>query len=149
MNENENMNESVNTNAKATVILVDKDSALRAQLEDHGAFEVVATAESLKDAFAQLRESKAGYILLGASSVADEADRKALASLTPRERVVLYHMALGETNAELGKALTISEKTVKNHVSHLLRKLGLPDRTRAAAFAWASGFPFTRDGIEA
>lgn len=51
--------------------------------------------------------------------------------LTPREREVLGLMAGGFSNREIGEALSLSEGTVKNHVSSILSKLGVRDRTRA------------------
>ena len=60
--------------------------------------------------------------------------------LTEREQEVLHLIAQGLSNAEIGAALSISEKTVKAHVSNLLSKLYLVDRTQAAIFAWREGF---------
>ena len=56
-------------------------------------------------------------------------------SLTPREKDVLKVMAQGQKNSEIAKTLWISEKTVKTHVSNILRKLDQPDRTNAVLFA--------------
>ena len=55
--------------------------------------------------------------------------------LTPRETDVLRHIARGENNREIGAALGISPKTVKTHISHILDKLQLADRTQAAIYA--------------
>ncbi len=55
----------------------------------------------------------------------------ALRGLTPRERQVLQRIALGETDAEVGRALEISTKTVGKHVEHILHKLGVETRTAA------------------
>lgn len=55
--------------------------------------------------------------------------------LTKREMEVLQLIAEGMSNAEIAKELYISEKTVKNHVSSILRKLNVEDRTQAAVFA--------------
>jgi DNA-binding NarL/FixJ family response regulator len=55
--------------------------------------------------------------------------------LTLRETQVLRHLALGLSNREIGKSLQISVETVKEHVQHLLRKLGAGDRTQAAVKA--------------
>jgi two-component system, NarL family, response regulator LiaR len=55
--------------------------------------------------------------------------------LTQRETDVLRALARGLTNREIGRALTIGERTVKTHVSHLLGKLGLQSRTQAALYA--------------
>lgn len=56
------------------------------------------------------------------------------AELTPREREVLRLIAQGASNREIAKALYISEGTVKNHVTNLLGRLELRDRTQAAIF---------------
>jgi len=58
-----------------------------------------------------------------------------LARLTDREREVLMRIAHGRSNKEIAQDLTLSEKTVKTHVSNILSKLGLADRTQAALFA--------------
>jgi two-component system response regulator DevR len=58
----------------------------------------------------------------------------AFASLTEQERKVLEQLAEGRTNREIGEALFLSEKTVKNYVSRILDKLGLARRAEAAAY---------------
>ena len=55
--------------------------------------------------------------------------------LTEREREILLLVARGATNREIGEALFITEGTVKNHMSNILSKLGLRDRTQAALYA--------------
>ena len=57
--------------------------------------------------------------------------------LSAREEEILAHIALGETNKEIGRALQIAETTVKIHVQHILRKLKLSSRVQAAAYAAA------------
>ncbi|MDQ2821020.1 MAG: response regulator transcription factor [Pseudomonadota bacterium] len=59
--------------------------------------------------------------------------------LSARELDVLRALAAGASNARLGAALAISEKTVKSHISSILSKLNLSDRTEAVAFAWRNG----------
>jgi len=58
-----------------------------------------------------------------------------LTRLTPRETDVLKGLAQGRSNREIARALSVSEETVKTHVSSILAKLGLGDRTQAAIFA--------------
>jgi two-component system, NarL family, response regulator LiaR len=59
--------------------------------------------------------------------------------LSERELDVLRLIADGLSNAEIAKKLIISEKTVKGHVSNILGKLHMLDRTQAAVFAWRQG----------
>jgi DNA-binding NarL/FixJ family response regulator len=55
--------------------------------------------------------------------------------LTQRESEVLRHLAMGATNKQIATALHISYETVKEHVQHILRKIGVTDRTQAAVWA--------------
>jgi len=59
--------------------------------------------------------------------------------LTQRESEVLRQMAFGLTNKEIAQALGISYETVKEHVQHILRKVGVSDRTQAAVWAVRQG----------
>jgi len=59
--------------------------------------------------------------------------------LTQREMEVLRLIAKGMSNSEIAEALFISENTVKGHVSNILSKLHLADRTQAAVYAWEQG----------
>lgn len=62
-----------------------------------------------------------------------------LAQLSPREREILRAIARGASNKEIARELGIAETTVKIHVQHVLRKLGLSSRVQAAVFATAHG----------
>ncbi len=59
--------------------------------------------------------------------------------LSEREQDVLKQIAAGRSNREIGEALFISEKTVKSHITSILNKLHLSDRTQAAVYAWQEG----------
>ncbi|MEV0328061.1 response regulator transcription factor [Micromonospora echinospora] len=67
------------------------------------------------------------------------ADGARLSELTPREHEVLVLLAGGATNAEIATALFLGEATVKTHVSRVLGKLGLRDRTQAVVYAYEHG----------
>jgi len=60
--------------------------------------------------------------------------------LTNREFQVLSHISVGMSNREIGKSLSISVETVKEHVQNVLKKLEVNDRTQAAVFAIRSGW---------
>ena len=68
----------------------------------------------------------------------DSGDRTG-SVLTPREREVLEHAALGMSNRQIGEALHIVEQTVKNHFGSAMHKLALNDRTRAVVIAIDEG----------
>ena len=67
------------------------------------------------------------------------AEPRVLRGLSGRELDVLRLIAEGLSNAEISGRLYISEKTTKNHVSNVLKKLHLVDRTQAAVYAWREG----------
>jgi len=70
----------------------------------------------------------------------DDPDEQPLyAELTDREQEVLRLIANGLSNGEIAGKLVISENTVKGHVSNILSKLHLADRTQVAVFAWQKG----------
>jgi DNA-binding NarL/FixJ family response regulator len=79
----------------------------------------------------------AGKLLSSFQKRKEEQDVMLL--LTQREKEVLFWLSQGFNNAEISAKMVLSEKTVKNHVSHLLKKLGLNDRTQAAVLAWRMG----------
>jgi DNA-binding NarL/FixJ family response regulator len=86
---------------------------------------------------AAVRSVHAGHLLLEPEvTVALLAEPP---QLTAREGDVLALVADGRSNREIARALTLSEKTVKTHVSSILLKLGLADRTQAALYAVRSG----------
>jgi DNA-binding NarL/FixJ family response regulator len=102
-------------------------------------------AKSIRQVYAgkvELHPDVAGLLLEQIANPEDSApERNATPfdELTAREREVLQLIASGLTNKEIAAALFITEKTVKTHVSHILEKLGLSDRTQAAILAVKHG----------
>jgi DNA-binding NarL/FixJ family response regulator len=99
--------------------------------------------EALADA---IRSVHAGHVLLQpevAQALLAQDDQASGqgrgTSLTDREREVLALIADGRSNREIARALVLSEKTVKTHVSNILMKLDLADRTQAALWAVRHG----------
>ncbi|KAM3102130.1 response regulator [Phormidesmis sp. 146-12] len=101
-------------------------------------------SDELADA---IRSAHRGYTQLGpglfqkvfsqrvASPNSVSSSKIELAELSPREREVLSLIATGANNREIAEILCITEKTVKNHVSSILSRLNLRDRTQIAVFA--------------
>lgn len=69
----------------------------------------------------------------------DNAEPPLFTDLTEREKDVLKLIANGLTNSQIAEKLFISENTVKGHVSNILSKLHLADRTQVAVYAWQRG----------
>ncbi len=91
---------------------------------------------------AAIRAVHAGHVLFHpdvARMLAAGGAQPAAPTLTAREREVLVEVARGRSNREIAKALAVSEKTVKTHVSAILGKLDVQDRTQAALYAVRTG----------
>jgi DNA-binding NarL/FixJ family response regulator len=91
---------------------------------------LVRAIRAIHDGHLLLAPEAAGTLLRSASWSWGGLD-----ALTGREREVLAELAKGRSNREIARALGVSEKTVKAHVSSVLAKLGVQDRTQAALFA--------------
>jgi NarL family two-component system response regulator LiaR len=77
----------------------------------------------------------------------NQVDDNMYTALTERETDVLMLVANGHPNSQIAEELVISENTVKGHVSNILSKLHLADRTQAAVYAWQKGI-VNRDSFE-
>jgi len=91
---------------------------------------LVRAIRAVHDGHLLLAPEAAGTLLQPATG-----QNRSLDALTAREREVLAELAKGRSNREIARALNVSEKTVKAHVSSVLAKLGVQDRTQAALFA--------------
>ena len=94
-----------------------------------------AVTRRLISEFTRIRPGTKAAGAAGPGSVAPAA----FASLTPRETEVLRLVAEGLSNPEIAARLVVTEETVKTHVSRILAKLGLRDRTQAVVAAYESG----------
>ena len=93
---------------------------------------LVRAIRAVHDGHLLLAPEAAGTLL---RAVPADAPSRGLDALTSREREVLAELAQGRSNREIARTLHVSEKTVKAHVSSVLAKLGVQDRTQAALFA--------------
>ena len=105
-------------------------------LKDSGAEALAETIRRAARGEATLHPRVAARLLHGMRPGGSNAVATAL---SPREREVLLLIGEGLDNREIAERLAIGEKTVKTHVSNLLGKLGVSDRTRAAVWAWREG----------
>ena len=91
---------------------------------------LVRAIRAVHDGHLLLAPGAAGPLVRSASATWGGMD-----ALTSREREVLAELAQGRSNREIARALGVAEKTVKAHVSSVLAKLGVQDRTQAALLA--------------
>lgn len=123
----------------AVVILTmfdDTDSARRAMRA--GASGYLVKGASGDDVLAAVRAVAAGQVVLD-GQVRGALEREPAGLLTARERDVLRLIASGLTNAAIAERLFLSEKTVRNHVSAVFRKLGAGNRVDAVRLAREAG----------
>ncbi len=110
--------------------------ALSYILKDIGPNELTATIRAAARGDATLHPEVARRLM---QQVRQDATGIPLDSLTSREREILLLIAQGLSNAEIAQQLVLSLQTVKGHVSNILSKLHLADRTQAAIYVWRSG----------
>jgi DNA-binding NarL/FixJ family response regulator len=122
----------------------DDDAALRAGA--HGYIvksaprcELVRAIRTVADGGAVFSQAVAARLATFFSAVHELPSRAAFPDLTDRELQILDFVARGYTNRRIARELGLSEKTVKAHVSNILAKLGVSDRTQAALYAVRAG----------
>lgn len=108
------------------------------QLKDVEPDELVRAIKQLLSGENQLHPKATTHLLTHLNNKNKE-EKSPLDELTNRERDVLREIANGKSNKEIASSLFITEKTVKTHVSNILAKLDLSDRTQAALFAVRHG----------
>ncbi len=134
------------TGVKVLMLTTFDDDQYVAEALRHGARGYLLKDTPSEELAAAIRAVHKGYTQLGpglAQKVMAKVPAPApgpsprLADLTPREQEVLRLIAAGANNREIAQTLYISEGTVKNHVTSILNRLNLRDRTQAALFAQA------------
>ena len=108
-------------------------------LKDVQPRELVGAIRTVHDGEALLAPAVATMLVEQLGAGADAAPPPPEDGLTPREREVLVQLARGLPNKLIAIELGVSERTVKTHVSNILGKLGLTDRTQAAVYAVRHG----------
>jgi DNA-binding NarL/FixJ family response regulator len=125
----------------ANVFQAIKSGAIGYLLKDGPVEETVAAIRAIAAGGSRLHPSIAARVLneFNRLSTQRAADMKLFSELTTREVEVLKEVATGKRNREIADTLFISEKTVKNHISNILFKLQVNDRTEAAMMAARGG----------
>ncbi|WP_027409826.1 response regulator [Anoxybacteroides tepidamans] len=104
------------------------------QLKDIEPDQLVAVIRSIHRGESQLHPKVASHVMTHLYQ-GEKKEEQLLEELTKREKEVLAEIAKGKSNKEIAASLMITEKTVKTHVSNILAKLNLADRTQAALYA--------------
>ena len=104
-------------------------------LKDTPSEEIAAAIRAVDRGYTHLAPGMMAKVISGQINESELALPPELAELTPRELEVLKLIAIGNSNREISQKLYISEGTVKNHVTNILNRLNLRDRTQAAIFA--------------
>jgi DNA-binding NarL/FixJ family response regulator len=104
-------------------------------LKDTPSEEIAAAIRAVDRGYTHLAPGMLAKIMSGRNDKAEVTLPIEIEELTPRELEVLKLIAKGANNREISQVLYISEGTVKNHVTNLLNRLNLRDRTQAAIFA--------------
>jgi DNA-binding NarL/FixJ family response regulator len=138
--------------ARVVALTVVSDSSAVAEAMEAGACGFMAKDTAIDDVIAAVRAAAQGgawlspgaaEVVLGrirsSTAAVPESEAGGLERLSARELDVLRLIARGMENSEIADTLHISRRTVKNHVSNILGKLGLPSRVQAAIYAVRRG----------
>lgn len=109
------------------------------QLKDIEPDDLVQTIRDVLKGESKLHPKVTSHVMAHLSTQNNHQHTK-IEELTKREREVLNELAKGKSNKEIASALFITEKTVKTHISNILSKLQVSDRTQAAIYAVKNGY---------
>jgi len=105
-------------------------------LKQVGNEELIRAIQAASRGEAVLDSSTTARLLTRVRAAERKAEEDAFRNIADREMDVLLHLAKGKTNAEIGKLLNLSEKTVGNYISNMFEKLHLNNRIELAAYAY-------------
>jgi len=138
---------NVTSDTDYVVLLQDKEIELAYTLCDTGFCSCVMLSSGLAELVRCVRA-----ILKGESYIDRHLDenmpdviklsryqKRCMDELTKKEREVVYWLSQGYSNGQIARAMVLSEKTIKNHVSRILKKLDLKDRAQIAVLGWKTG----------
>jgi DNA-binding NarL/FixJ family response regulator len=108
-------------------------------LKDDPPEQLIAAVRTVAAGNALLSPAITKHVISQFTRIPRAVPPKELSELTERETEILRLIAVGLSNAEIGRKLYIGETTVKTHVTHILSKLGLRDRVQAVVLAYQTG----------
>ena len=115
-------------------------------LKDDPPEQLIAAVRTIADGDALLSPTVTRRVIREFTRLRRQAPPEAVATLTSRELEVFRLITQGLSNAEIGRALFISDTTVKTHVTRLFQKLDLRDRAQAIVLAYQTGIFAATDG---
>jgi two-component system NarL family response regulator len=125
--------------ARIVIVSIDETAEDIHRALEAGAWGFLPKASEKNQMVVAIRAVAAGERFLPAECAQRLAARNLLVTLSDRELEVLRLVALGKTNKDIAGQLGMGDATVKTHLSHILWKLGAPDRTRAVTLAMELG----------
>jgi DNA-binding NarL/FixJ family response regulator len=137
---------------RTLILTISDDPMMHARAIELGAMGIVTRDQSAEVLVKAIRKVNAGELWLDRTRIAgvvsrlargrsadDDPDREKVAALTRREREIVNLVSEGLKNKQIGDRLSISEATVRNHLTSVLDKLDLEDRFELAVFAFRRG----------
>jgi NarL family two-component system response regulator LiaR len=126
-----------------------KSGATGYLMKDSSSEELIQAIRDIYQNKPVLQPEVAKRLMLDIRNQDDQTSQKK--ALTEREIEILEQVALGKTNQEIADVLFVSERTVRTHITNILAKLGLSNRTQAALYALREGIahiPYTKDSSD-
>lgn len=123
------------------VVLTTPRNVFFSQMIDNGVSGIVLETSNKMELLAAIRTAARGVLYIDPAVTNDEdwGEMEKLRRLSKRELDIFHLVAQGMENSAISGTIHTAEKTVKNHVSHILKKIEVENRTQLAVFAWQNG----------